>query len=319
MEQRPPLDCSDHRSGREAGRILYPVLSRRSGGLSLGVNLFPDAKRCSFDCPYCEVFPLAGCDKGGEPFEVADLVAALDAFAETWTGTLGPVLDISLSGNGEPSLSPFLEPALAACARSRRAHPRVLGPAKLVVITNSTGFTRPEVREVLERYVREEGLEIWAKLDAGSEARFRAMSGTSLALAEVVAGIRDFAVRASLVVQTMLCELDGEAPTTADLDDYARLLSGMIAEGGRITQVHLYTQARPAPAGRTGALDDANLLAAAGRIAAALRPAAPGLVLRVFGSAGELDFPAGSPRPGDTGTGLLPGRDAAAGHKGGTS
>src|SRR5574344_919180 len=32
----------------------YPVISRRSGGVSLGVNLNPD-KRCNFNCVYCEV------------------------------------------------------------------------------------------------------------------------------------------------------------------------------------------------------------------------------------------------------------------------
>jgi len=289
VERQPPLGYSDHRSGRETGRILYPVFSRRAGGLSLGVNLFPDAKRCSFDCPYCEVFPF----EGTRPFKVADLVSALDAFAEDWTDELGPVRDISLSGNGEPSLSPFLEPVLEACALARRAHPLALGGAKLVIITNSTGFTRPAVCGILDRYVREEGLEVWAKLDAGGEARFRAMSGTNLDFAAIVAGIRAFAARTPLVIQTMLCELDGEAPTTDDLDDYARLLSGILADGGRITQIHLYTQARPAPAGRTGALDNASLLAAAGRIVAALRPAAPELVLRVFGQTGELAPPGG--------------------------
>jgi len=315
VERQPPLGFSDHRSGRETGRILYPVLSRRSGGLSLGVDLFPDAKRCSFDCPYCEVFPF----EGARPFEVPALVAALDDFAAAWTGESGPVRDISLSGNGEPTLSPFLEPALEACARARRVHPRALGGAKLVVITNSTGFTRPEIRGVLERFVREEGLEVWAKLDAGSEARFRAMSGTALDFAAVVAGIRAFAAAAPLVIQTMLCELDGEAPAAADLDDYARLLSAIASGGGRMTQVHLYTQARPAPAGRTGALGNAGLLAAAERIASALRPAAPGLIVRVFGQAGELAFPEGAPRPGNPGAGSLPGLDAAAGPKGGTS
>ncbi len=50
----------ERRPDREAGRLVYPVVSRRSGGLSLGVNLFPEAKLCSFDCPYCEVFPVRG-------------------------------------------------------------------------------------------------------------------------------------------------------------------------------------------------------------------------------------------------------------------
>ena len=32
----------------------YPVISRRSKGVSLGVNLNPN-KVCNFDCVYCEV------------------------------------------------------------------------------------------------------------------------------------------------------------------------------------------------------------------------------------------------------------------------
>ena len=54
MNSSPRADRSyevgEHRSGREAGRLVYPVISRRSGGLSLGINLFPDAKDCPFDC-----------------------------------------------------------------------------------------------------------------------------------------------------------------------------------------------------------------------------------------------------------------------------
>ncbi len=35
-------------------RFVYPVLSRRSGGISVGINLNPD-KVCNFDCVYCQV------------------------------------------------------------------------------------------------------------------------------------------------------------------------------------------------------------------------------------------------------------------------
>ena len=34
--------------------FVYPVISRRSKGLSIGANLNPD-KGCNFDCIYCEV------------------------------------------------------------------------------------------------------------------------------------------------------------------------------------------------------------------------------------------------------------------------
>src|SRR5688500_14609174 len=38
----------------EENRFVYPVLSRRSAGISIGVNLNPD-KICNFDCIYCQV------------------------------------------------------------------------------------------------------------------------------------------------------------------------------------------------------------------------------------------------------------------------
>ena len=44
----------DHRREWREFDYAYPVLSRRSKGISLGVNLNPD-KICNFDCVYCEV------------------------------------------------------------------------------------------------------------------------------------------------------------------------------------------------------------------------------------------------------------------------
>src|SRR6476469_9784887 len=47
------LHSRHERTFRE-NRFVYPVLSRRSGGISVGVNLNPD-KVCNFDCIYCQV------------------------------------------------------------------------------------------------------------------------------------------------------------------------------------------------------------------------------------------------------------------------
>ena len=43
-----------HERSFEENRFVYPVLSRRSRGISIGVNLNPD-KVCNFDCIYCQV------------------------------------------------------------------------------------------------------------------------------------------------------------------------------------------------------------------------------------------------------------------------
>src|SRR3979490_2240583 len=45
---------TDHPRLFHENTFVYPVLSRRSGGISIGVNLNPD-KICNFDCIYCQV------------------------------------------------------------------------------------------------------------------------------------------------------------------------------------------------------------------------------------------------------------------------
>jgi wyosine [tRNA(Phe)-imidazoG37] synthetase (radical SAM superfamily) len=283
LRNRPATGVGEHRRDREAGRLVYPVVSRRSGGLSLGVNLFPDAKACDFDCPYCEVFPVG---PGIEPFSIGRLEEELEDFlaegyAELWAPE--PIRDICLSGNGEPTASPFLGEALELCARARRAHPGILGSASLVLITNSTGFLDASVAGLLERSSREEGLVAWAKLDAGSEGLFSLMSGTEGGLERIAAGILSFSRRSSVVIQTMLCEVRGRAPTDEDVGDYCRLLERLLAEGARLDEAHLYTFARPSPGGRCAALPDSRLLACA-----AMVRGRTGLRVRAFGVAAEL-------------------------------
>lgn len=282
---------SDHSREREGGRLVYPVLARRSGGLSLGINLFPDRKLCSFDCPYCEVIPPSK----AKPFSPRDLETELEALVQAEEAQPGPepIRDICLSGNGEPSLSPWLEAALETCAAIRRGHPGVLGQAKLVIITNSTGFLVPRVAEVLASCVKSEGLEIWAKLDAGDEEGFAILSGSSYRLADIVAGLASFAASTPLIIQTMVCALGGREPSQESLEAYAQTLAGLLGGGAKIREVHLYTQARPAQGGLTSALSDLALIRASrlvqSQLSLALGRAPEGLPrFRVFGSAGEV-------------------------------
>ncbi|MGA2546727.1 MAG: hypothetical protein ABSF43_09280 [Rectinemataceae bacterium] len=276
-------DPGDHRRDREAGRIVYPVVSRRSGGLSLGVNLFPDAKVCTFDCPYCEVFLASGPSVG---FSIADLEEEFENFLDrvypdSWAPE--PLRDVCISGNGEPTASPRLGEVLELCARVKRSHTDILGSASLVVITNSTGFLDPAVSALLGRFSRDEGLVIWAKLDAGGEDLFHLMSGANVPLDRIAGGVLSFARRRPIVIQTMLCEIEGRSPSDGDLADYAALLSRLVAGGARVDEVHLYTFARPSPGGRCAALSDETL-----RRHAAFVRGVTGLPVRAFGIRSEL-------------------------------
>src|SRR5215472_7330716 len=51
--ERPVAVMDSSRLWRQ-NRYIYPVLARRTGGVSIGVNLNVD-KICNFGCIYCEV------------------------------------------------------------------------------------------------------------------------------------------------------------------------------------------------------------------------------------------------------------------------
>ncbi|HUW41907.1 MAG TPA: hypothetical protein VMV90_12945 [Rectinemataceae bacterium] len=294
FERRNAAEVSEHRLDREAGRLVYPVISRRSGGLSVGVNLFPDLKTCNFDCPYCEVFPFPE----ARPFSLARFEAELGEFLdEGWAASWAPetVRDICISGNGEPSLSPLLEEAAALCAAARGREPELLGGARLVLITNSTGFLSERGRGLLGR-VQDLGFEVWAKLDGGTQAAFERMSRSPYRLADVVEGLRVYAAKRPLVVQTMLCEVEGVPPGDGEMAAYARTIAELRRSGARLSSIQLYTLARPASGGECRALDDAEMLRLARILGLALESAfaeGPRLPIELFGSRGALRFDGG--------------------------
>src|SRR6185436_17059459 len=50
----PDISVTLHPRSYRGSTYVYPVLSRRARGISIGINLNPD-KVCNFDCIYCQV------------------------------------------------------------------------------------------------------------------------------------------------------------------------------------------------------------------------------------------------------------------------
>ena len=273
---------SVHDRGAGQTALVYPVSSRRSGGLSVGINLFPDRKRCNFDCPYCEVRPF----EGDASFSAPALAAELETFCEAgyaagWSPA--PVRDLCVSGNGEPTLSPHLGEALEICARARRDHPSLLGAAPIVVITNGTGFLDAATSRELAEFAKVQPLRIWAKLDGWDQDWFSAMSRSDFGLDEILGALASFARSTPITVQTMLCDLAGRAPGLPEAAAYAARLSALLDEGAKIEAVQLYTLARaPGEAGILP-LGDSSLLDFARTVSGALRGAVP---VAAFGERG---------------------------------
>ncbi|MCX7027554.1 MAG: hypothetical protein NT061_08755 [Spirochaetes bacterium] len=249
-------DVSQHDRGEGGSSLVYPVISRRSGGLSLGVNLFPGGKRCGFDCPYCEVAPSLS----EKEFSIPGLKTEFQLFFEndyprSWSPKV--LRDICFSGNGEPTLSPSLGEALDACAEARRAYSDAAGNASILLITNSTGFLDSGVSKLLEDFASREGLAVWAKLDSGSQEGFEALSRSTFRLDDICAGIVSFARKVPIVIQTMVCSLGGRLPGRIEAEAYADRISALIESGAKIEALHFYTVARkpleawaePIPAG----------------------------------------------------------------------
>ncbi|MCG8997432.1 radical SAM protein, partial [Laribacter hongkongensis] len=49
-----PLTPHDHSRNSAGFQYVYPVLSRRAGGVSVGINLNPN-QACNWRCIYCQV------------------------------------------------------------------------------------------------------------------------------------------------------------------------------------------------------------------------------------------------------------------------
>jgi len=250
---------SVHDRGADQSSLIYPVVSRRSGGLSVAINLFPDRKRCNFDCPYCEVRPF----EGKREFAAEDLEARLDAFfldeyKESWAPQ--PVRDLCVSGNGEPTLSTHLWEALELCAEARHRHSDSAGSAPIVIITNATGFLDREICRRLAAFARREPLKIWAKLDAGDQEGFAAMSRSGFDLDVITGALAEFSRETPTILQTMLCGMRGKAPERPEALAYASRVNSMLEAGATIEAIHLYTLARAPIEPWVRAISDESIL-----------------------------------------------------------
>jgi histidinol dehydrogenase len=240
----------DHRK-REKGVLVYPVYSRRSGGLSVGINLFPDKKVCSFDCPYCEVFPFpAGAEFSLDRME-DDLIAAIAAAQEREI----PVRDICFSGNGEPTMSAYCAEALERAGRVQR---EMAAGAELVLITNGSGLLDEKVFSLLrDAAAGSLKLDIWLKLDAGTPEWYKKMNRCNLPFEKITEKIKEFTAGAPVTIQTMICAVDGEGPPPEEAQSWEKLILGLAANalsidvakgsGGAIRKVQIYGKARPSP------------------------------------------------------------------------
>lgn len=235
--------------------FVYPVISRRSRGLSIGVNLNPD-KICNFDCIYCEVDRrLPGKVSQVDIRQLRDELVALIRLARDGGLAREPkfcevpwltreVKDIAFSGDGEPTMIHNFSECVQVVADVKQQEG--LAGAKLVLITDSAGLDKADVKRGLALMDTNNG-EVWAKLDAGTEPYFRLVNRTNIRFERILKNLLETAQVRPIVIQSLFLKVHGESMPGPELAAYCQRLNDIVQHGGRIKEVHAYTIARPTP------------------------------------------------------------------------
>lgn len=248
---------SDHSRMWKDNTWVYPVISRRAGGLSVGVNLNPDHK-CSFACAYCQSGPQEGhesiaIDVDGVERELRQFLAFYKSGEFNKCEFFGHVpedkkvlKDLCLSGDGE---STIVKEFPEVCRRMREIQKEYygetgLGNFKLRLITNASRLGNEKVEEALQYLLECDG-EIWAKLDAGTEEWYKRMNRSTVKFSTILDNLKKVIQRYPICIQTMLCSLQGDAPSDSEIDEYIKNLEQVYnSNPGNFVEVQLYTVIR---------------------------------------------------------------------------
>jgi len=262
----------DHNRDVTGMTYIYPVVSRRAQGVSVGINLNVN-NACNWRCIYCQVPNLT---RGGPPaIDLAQLKQELNSmmqallhgdFMQRYVAeTDRRLMDIAFSGNGEPTTCKQFGEVLDIVAEVMQQYDLIQQDVKVRLITNGSQMDKVEVQAWMKKLAQING-EVWFKIDAGNRAGFARINDIQMTPEAHIKRLKTCAALCPTLVQTCMFALDGIAPSEADIADYLALIKQVSTE---IKGVHLYSVARPSyqpEAPRLGRLDEAWLNQMAERI-----------------------------------------------------
>lgn len=262
----------DHNRDVTGMTYIYPVVSRRAQGVSVGINLNVN-NACNWRCIYCQVPNLT---RGGPPaIDLAQLKQELNSmmqallhgdFMQRYVAeTDRRLMDIAFSGNGEPTTCKQFGEVLDIVAEVMQQYDLIQQDVKVRLITNGSQMDKVEVQAWMKKLAQING-EVWFKIDAGNRAGFARINDIQMTPEAHIKRLKTCAALCPTLVQTCMFALDGIAPSEADIADYLALIKQVCSE---IKGVHLYSVARPSyqpEAPRLGRLDETWLNQMAERI-----------------------------------------------------
>lgn len=242
------LTISNHSREYADMKYVYPVFSRRSGGLSIGINLNTN-HACNWQCIYCQVPELI---RGRAPhidltllhkelYDILEDVIKGDFFQRYEVPSeKQQICDIAISGNGEPTSSPTFEEVthLVGSIRDQFAL-----TAQLVLITNGSLLSHPRVRKALLHWNTYKG-EVWFKVDSATREGIQRINQVDISPERMCRHIETCVTLCSTWIQTCFFALDEQVPSLTERKAYLHFLESLKQHGIPLKGIHLYGLAR---------------------------------------------------------------------------
>ena len=119
--------------------IFGPIPSRRFG-MSLGIDLSPNAKQCNFDCLYCELSYAKTMSKQIDVVSVKEIMSQLEVGLKNHKN----IDVITFTANGEPSLYPHLSELIDEIDK-------IKGDIKTLILSNGANIYEKEIQKTFSK------------------------------------------------------------------------------------------------------------------------------------------------------------------------
>jgi wyosine [tRNA(Phe)-imidazoG37] synthetase (radical SAM superfamily) len=233
------LSIHDHSRELSGLKYIYSVISRRAGGLSIGVNLNVN-NACNWQCIYCEIPNLT---RGSPPPIELDMLHEIihgDYMEKNVAIEDRHLKDIAFSGNGEPTSAEEF-PQIILIVKKVLEEFNLLHKIKLRLITNGSLMHQSPVIKSVEM-LKEINGEVWFKVDAVTEESIQIINQVNLKRHQILERLKNCATACPTFVQTCIFSIDDKNPSEKDIDAYVQLMSEIKSD---IQGVHIYGLARP--------------------------------------------------------------------------
>ena len=227
-------------------KYIYPVLSRRAGGLSLGINLNTN-NACNWQCIYCEIPNLTR----GKPESIDTKLLKEELFfwlheitQNNFLGNHAPpdtlLKDIAFSGNGEPTAAKEFKEVISIVIKAINEF-KLNNLITIRLITNGSYMSNPNVQSAWG-LINQTPKEVWFKIDSVDNDDIKMINQINPSFNATKKNIESCLDISPTIIQTCVIKINGELPSKKSIEQYISFLKNYEK---KLKGIHLYSLARP--------------------------------------------------------------------------